>query len=383
MFIDIIKRHHYIKKCLIYTLRCVLKIFYIFPIKKRRILFSSYEGRTYSCSPKYIFELLYQEFGSLYEYVWGVNDKTLLPHKYNVIVVKYLSFKFLFYSMTSKIIINNVGIEPILPKRKSQIFINTWHGGGAYKKGKPNEKYLRTLRSKMTDYVLSSCRRFSEIVSQESFLDIDESKVLPIGMPRNDLFFKGEQYQEIRNRICQIYGLDKNKILVLYAPTHRGTNHFKQSFNGINDEKEITDIIKCKFKKDAILLYRAHLETSFLIQGAVNVSDYPDMQELLVAVDILITDYSSSIWDYSLTYKPCFLFTPDLHQYIQDVGFYTPIDLWPYPSVLTMDDLCSNIRNYEESAAIEKIKNHHALLGSYETGTATEQVCSVIRQCLQ
>lgn len=360
-----------------------MRIFYIFPVKKNRILFSTSAGIRYACNPKYIFEVLYSELGASCEYVWVINDKSLIPKSYRVICTKYLSIKFIFYSLTARIIINNLGIEPILPKRKSQIFINTWHGGGGYKKGKPNEEYLRRLRSKMTNYVISSCRKFSEIASSWSFLDIDKSKVLPIGMPRNDIFFQKQRHDEIRNRIYQMYGIDKNQILVLYAPTYRGTHHEMKGFSGIICRNDVCNAVKERFGKEAVFLYRAHQETSIAISGGIDVSDYSDMQELLVATDILITDYSSSIWDFSFTYRPGFLYTPDLEEYESSTNFYTPINQWQYPYALTMADLCANIRNYDETAAIERIKAHHALLGSYEKGIATEQVCAVIKQYLQ
>lgn len=377
-----IKRHQIVKRCLILVLRGILRAFYIFPVKKNRILFSSYEGGQYACSPKYIFEVLYRELGASCEYVWGINDKSLIPNSYRVIYTKYLSIKFIFYSLTAKIIINNLGIEPILPKRKSQIFINTWHGGGGYKKGKPNKKYLRELRSMMTNYVISSCSKFSEIVSLGSFLDIDKNKVLPIGMPRNDIFFQEQRHTEIRNRICQMYGIDKKQMLVLYAPTCRGTHHEMKGFSGIICRNDVCDAVKERFGKEAVFLYRAHQETSIAISGGIDVSNYFDMQELLVATDILITDYSSSIWDFSFTYRPGFLYTPDLEEYESSTNFYTPISQWQYPYALTMEELCANIRNYDETVAIERIKAHHALLGSYEKGTATEQVCTVIKQYL-
>jgi CDP-glycerol glycerophosphotransferase len=79
---------------------------------------------------------------------------------------------------------------------------------------------------------------------------------------------------------------------------------------------------------------------------AVNASKYDEMQELLCMADVLITDYSSSQWDFALTGKPGFLFTPDLDYYQhEDRGFYTPIDDWPFPYAKTNEELSNLIKN--------------------------------------
>jgi CDP-glycerol glycerophosphotransferase len=109
--------------------------------------------------------------------------------------------------------------------------------------------------------------------------------------------------------------------------------------------------------------------------NVISASDYPDMQELLYAADILITDYSSSMWDFSLTFKPCFIFAPDLKKYLAEQGFYTPIEEWPFPIAETNEQLIENINNINEEKYKQTVRKHHADLGSYENGTACEQFC--------
>ncbi len=136
--------------------RMLLKAGYIFPVKRTRVLFSSYEGRQYTCNPKYIFEGMINQFGDRYEYIWVLNNKNQLPEKYRsrVNTVSFLSCRHIYYMLTSGIIISNLGIEPIFPKRRCQKFINTWHGGGAYKRvsvdmnmfGAVEKYYMRKVR---------------------------------------------------------------------------------------------------------------------------------------------------------------------------------------------------------------------------------------------
>lgn len=102
------------------------------------------------------------------------------------------------------------------------------------------------------------------------------------------------------------------------------------------------------------------------------------MQELLCAADILITDYSSSIWDFSFTYRPCFLYAPDLAKYEAESGFFVPIEDWPFPLAETNEELIENIKNFDSKKYIEDVKKHHRDLGSYETGHATERFCKLL-----
>ena len=387
---------HYIKIVVIYLMRILSHVFYIFPVKKNRILFSSFEGGNYGCSPKYIFEYMYENYGDSYEYVWCINDKNKIPQKYNVLSCSYLTLLYLFYLLTSKVIISNQPIIPIISKKKEQLFINTCHGGGAYKKGGINATfvsksdklcmtYMKNLRAGMTNYVISSCHTYTNIFSTEIEYNIEKSKFLPIGMPRNDLFFTSEK-EELRKKICNQLGIDESKKIILYAPTYRGSYRQTTHININLDIQLLCDTVQQSFKETPIVLYRHHIADKGLIfndiTNVVDVSDYQDMQELLFITDIFITDYSSSVWDFSLTGKPGFLFTPDLQEYQKETNFHTPIELWPYPYALTTKELCTNILKYDANEALQKIKAHHSLLGSYEKGSATEEICKIIKSHL-
>ncbi len=381
---------HYLKIVTIFFLRILLRAFYVFPVKKNRILFSSFEGKNYGCNPKYIYEYMYKHWGDSYEYVWCLNDSSSLPLEYKATCVRFLSMPHLYYLLTSKAIISNMGIEPMLPKRKKQLFINTWHGGGAYKIGKLTARFIskprrfstetmHKIRAKMTNYVISSCSAFTECNSVK--WGIDKKQFVPIGMPRNDLFFSQADKQSIRNKITSLYHINSDKALVLYAPTFRG--EYRESTNTDLQIKpqQVCASVKERFGKEAVMLYRCHIGTEDLkLKDTVDVSGYQDKQELLLIADVFITDYSSSIWDYSFTGKPGFLFTPDLQEYKEEVDFHTPIDLWPYPYAQTVEELCEMILKYDEIEALHRIHAHHTLLGSYENGNATSEICKIIKE---
>ena len=365
-------------------------LYLFFPIKSNRILFTD-SGNSYRCNPKYIFQFLYDWHGNKYEYVWAINNSSAIPSKYKVKRASYLSLRHLYYLATSSVLVSNVGIEPFVPPRKGRIFINTWHGGGAYKMSSISASYysrshrwyfkkIRDLRAKSTDYVISTNRVFSEVMS--SYFNVPIEKFLSIGMPRNDIFFKPEQEkEEMRQKICHRLNIDEKKTIVLYAPTYRGHERTVKKIDLGLDVPAVCNAVQMRFGRDVVFLYRCHINMKknyAALDSTIDVSSYPDMQELLLLANIIITDYSSFIWDYAFTYKPGFLYTPDLADYESDVGLYTPIQYWQYPYALTNEQLCSLIFEYEESSATQKINNHLSLIGSYEKGVASKKICDLI-----
>jgi CDP-glycerol glycerophosphotransferase len=381
----------------IHIIRVVLYVFYIFPINKKKIFFSSYEGGQFSCNPKYIFRDVYSKLPGL-QYVWCLNyNSSELAEYKNILIVRRETLLWIYHILTSKVIITNRHLRGFLPYRKNQSIINTWHGGGAYKRigfadnSDISRKYW--LNKGKTDFfalsipnitwIISSCKRFSDVMYESCF--ISNNKFLPIGMPRNDIFFNDN-----KDLIISI----KNKLnipidygVVLYAPTYRGSDHSLEFKSVMDlDIKRIKIILKEKFHKTFVCLYRGHylFQKELQRDDAIDISSYNDMQELLLITDILITDYSSSIWDFSLTKKPCFLFTPDLDLYLsRDRGFYTPIEQWPYHFARTNEELCNNIMNFDQAENEAKIKKHHEDLGSYEQGTATSKVTELLQKIFE
>ena len=380
----------YIKILMIYILRILLRLFYIIPINEHKIIFVSWMGRQYACNPKYIFEYMYKLYSDQYVYVWSLKKKKMLPADYKTIqVCGYFTLKYIYVMMTAKYIITNHAVEPCFPFRKNQRVIYTWHGGGAYKKvgdieihsrQKWSKLVMRDIRSKMVSYVISSCEKFTEVHS--GIWNIAQDIFLPIGMPRNDILFFSDN--RIKNKVYKYYNLNAEKRIVLYAPTYRGNNYLQPTlvrpFDDL-DIEEILESLKIKYGNDFLFLYRTYYTINIKEYNTPNIilaSDYPDMQELLYVADILITDYSSSIWDFSFTFKPCFIYAPDMEKYQGERGFFTPIEEWPFPLAKTSQELIANIIAFDEEKYKQAVRMHHADLGSYETGTACNQFCDSV-----
>jgi len=389
-----------LKYIAIHIVRFLLTVFYIFPVNKNKIFFSSHEGNRFFCNPKYIFINLYDKLPEL-KYIWCLNnDKSELSEYPNVIVVKRDTLLWVYHILTAKVIITNQYLRNILPYRKNQIIINTWHGGGAYKKvgfaetsNRSKKYWLKKIKNKFftlstqhISYFISSSKVFSDVM-HESYL-IPYDKYLPIGMPRNDIFFRDNS--EFIPILKKKLNVPSDAGIVLYAPTHRGgmeytLDEMNKSVTNLHIA-ELKNALKEKFKKEFIYMFRGHpnYKNKLHCDDAIDISSYNDMQELLVISDVLITDYSSSIWDFSLTSKPCFLFVPDLDLYLlQDKGLYTSIDTWPFPLAGTNEELCDNIFKFDKSMYDKKVKKHHKDLGSYERGTAASKVTEMLQEIFE
>jgi len=383
------KIKQYFKIFVVKLINLILHSGWVFPVRNKQIYFSSH-NKQYSCSPRRIYENLKEHYKEELLYIWigGDVDNKSDSH---TIFVSYTSLKCVFYLFTSKIIISNQGYPAWIPFRKSQVLIDTWHGM-AYKQigirdsEKEKKHYLQFIAKKIgarTDFILSPCKKFTDTISKA--LLIDPAKFLPYGLPRNDLFFSSSMDKDlIKNKI----GIDPSTSIILYAPTYRGEPHYnkyKLSDAGM-DFPAVINAAAAMFGKKFILLYRAHhamINTDTGDDSFKNVTSYPDMQDLLYVADILITDYSSTIWDFSFSFKPCFLFTPDIEEYINERDFYMPVSEWPFPFATTNEQLCKNILNFNEDANIQKIKQHHAALGSYENGDATKKVSQLIIEIIE
>lgn len=370
----------YCKLAIIYFCRTVLKVFWIVPVKKNRIFLSSDRGSGIRCNPLYIFKYMQKEYSGEFEYIWEYDGEYDAA---DTRCVKPKSLTGIYYQLTSKVLISNDGFGSFLPKRKQQIFINTWHGGGAYKKSgvdfvtdqHPVDLKINKICGQRTDIFISGCEKFSEVMSTAKM--VPRERFLECGMPRNDILIRGADY-DVTEKVKKFFGVDKDVKLVLFAPTYRGEEN-EASFHSQLDVSKCVNALENRFGGRWVMLMRKHhFVKDVKIQNCIDASGYPDMQELLYACDAFITDYSSAIWDFSLTYKPGFLFVPDLDEYQKERSFYTDPMTWAYPLALSNDELCERIKQFDEAKNELKIDEHHELLGNKETGRACEIIAEKI-----
>lgn len=363
------------------AVRLALRIFFLFPMRDKRIFFIVHGGRFYNCNPKYIYRCLGEHHPGEFEAVWCLRDERLLTDRYpGTKIVKPRSLRYFVMALTSKVIISNTGFSSMLPKRRGQIYMNTWHGGGSYKKcgldvRKSGEnRQVEIDAGRRTDIFLSCSSDFSKNMSGARKVAPD--RFAATGTPRIDIFF-GDGCREASDRLRKELGLAGCKA-ALYAPTFRGRE--KKAISRLTLDVELLRTELCgRFGGDWKILIRRHpFGAVGQLNGCIDVSGCPDMQELLCMADVLITDYSSCLWDYSFTYRPCFVLADDVDSYEEERGFYLPIREWPYPAARDNRELSQCIRNFDADAYKKKVRVHHEKLGSYETGKAAEEVCRLL-----
>lgn len=371
-------------------MRVVLLLFWVFPIRDNKIVLLNGCNFKYSDSPKSVAEYL-RHNGKNVSVYFAVGKNTPIDSVEGVKFIHVNSVQYFYHVCTCKVFLTNDGGISYIPFRKKQFVINTWHGGGAYKpigrslnKSKLYEIDLK-MTSKNTDLFLSSCERFTGVVSDA--LLISKDKFWEIGLPRNDYLINATE-NEI-SRVKKSIGVENKKIL-LYAPTFRRDNVSLGENLDLNFEIDIDETLKAlqdKFHDDWIIGIRKHpgikSKKTYDAENTIDLSAYPDMQELLLAADILVTDYSSCSWDFMLTKKPIFIYAPDLDDYVKKCELYTPISEWPYPIARNMKELSSAIDKFEYSEYLSKCEEHCRQLGIKESGKATQLLGERIINMLQ
>lgn len=365
----------------IYIMRILIRILYIFPIKNNRIIFNAYKGTQYACNPKYITEKLLELYRNEFEIIWAFDD----PEKYkgkistNIKMVRFSSIKRFYYEATSKVSINNVGSFSWLPLRKGQEHINTWHSGLDLECCGMNEsantlliKYTIALSGKETTLFLSSNRVFSEysVIEQFGYSGL----ILNAGLPRSDDLLNGRQYA-IKEKVRQKLGISRNAVVLMYAPTWRygGTDAMPEM-----NYKLLSQAMKETFGDDYWILNRSHHLTNIKEvendKRVIDTTSYPNIEELVISCDILISDYSSVLWDGAVARKVLIQYAPDAEQFEKDRGLYVPVGKWGIPAFFSMQELCDAICSINLKVDTKYSEFLLTIIGSYETGRAAELV---------
>ena len=235
-------------------------------------------------------------------------------------------FKVPFDMATANYILFNDNFMPLskLHFSKKAVLIQLWHGEGAMKRSclamelPPKEaKRLQKANEKMTATVVSSK---AVIPVYEETFGMPEEKILPLGAPRTDYFFSIQDKAAVRRKVCEAYGLDESKKSVLYAPT------FRDDENQNAHLMEHFPFADFAALESYSLIVRLHPQIGGVIgakEGFQDVSDYPSVNEIALAADILISDYSSIIMDFTVQNKPMVFFAFDLEEFTEHGrGFY-------------------------------------------------------------
>lgn len=384
------------KKVKRYSRFCVNEIAAVFrriafcrgSIQPNKVFFMTYDGK-YACNPKYIADELIRRKVPV-ELVWAIskNETDLASYPPEVRLVRRQSKEMYREMASSKVWIDNAlnCVWDNMPKKKDQVYINTWHGSMGVKRLRGNKMWMFRARrcKKRTDYCVTNSR-FEENVFRETFWP--NTPFLRVGHPRNDLLFAPEeQHRLIREKVASRFQLKPGQRILLYAPTFRDDGDL--SCYNIKYSK-LKSSLEERFGGDWIVLIRAHFKNrrsfqcAFVYDWIKDASQYQDMQELMIAADAGITDYSSWAYDYVLMKKPMFLYVPDSEKYNNERGLYFPLESTPFPIAHTTDELVEKIAQFNEEHYRERIKGFLDEKGCYEIGEASAKIVELIWELIR
>ncbi len=372
-------------------IRFMVRCLFIFPINNKVILIDSMFGKGVSDNAKYFLQYaLEQTDADRYRYIWAVNHPKEYTSTDVLRYIKYGSLIWYYYHAIAKIKIYSHYIYNYIPIRDRQYNIIMWHAGGAYKRigassssASDAEKKLHAFRNEYINNPMVIFLSSSVVFTQYNIKEVYgfTGRIVNTGMPRNDVFFNSQAIKEKKEKVKKQLHIGEQKIL-LYAPTFRNNNRATNTSTDLIDCQRVLECFRRRTNTECILLYRCHyFEHSHIMtdSSVIDVSQYPDMQELLCSADYLITDYSSCMWDYALLDRPCFLFVPDIEDYKRDErGFFTPIEQWPGIVCASQEELYDHIENLPDSVMIEKARKHLQEFGSYEEGKACQKMHKLV-----
>ncbi len=300
------------------------------------------------------------------------------------------SYEYFQAAGTSRILVTNSILGDkfySFPTKKNQYVVETWHGSLGIKRfdlDHYNTNMSWPLAAIWTGKHTTHCisnSTFEEGVFKETFWP--NTPALRLGHARNDIFFdnyKGMQ-KYLRDSFIKNNGLTGEEHFALYAPTFRDDHDFRV-FD--LDAAQVVEALEKRFGGKWKLLLRFHdndkktgsaNRNKIISPDVINVTSYPDMQELLAFTDVAITDYSSWIYDFVLTGKPGFIFAMDVEKYNDERGFYFKLEDTPFPVAKTSDELAANIESFDEDGTYEgKVEEFLAGKGCMDDGHASERI---------
>lgn len=367
-------------------------LFRFLPISKNKILFDNFCGKGYGGNPKYIAEaILYSNVQNL-DIIWLVDnfmsdeEKGLFPS--NIRLVNNESIKGLFERATAKIWVDNVRHYHPINKRREQIYLQTWHGSIGVKRiekdaeNQLSKEYVKEAKYDgfITDAIIADNYLQEQIYLRAFWLNSDV-EILRYGSPVNDVIERDRnnfsKIEYLKNTLCinnQIY-------YVLYAPTFR--DDFSTKGYNIDFEKVI-NAFEIRMNKKVKIIIRLHPNVAFqkekirFSENIIDGTDYPDIQHLALVCDAVISDYSSTLFDFSILGKPAFMCALDYEEYKEKRGFIPEFSEFPFPFSTSNNQLINLIRKFDEKEYKDHIDCFYSKYPTYCDGHSSERICDWI-----
>jgi CDP-glycerol glycerophosphotransferase len=344
------------------------------------ILFESFQGKVVGDSPYALFEEI-KKRSPRAKLIVSVALPGVAPE--GAIAVRYGSVSWLRALATSKVLINNTNFPGYFRKREGQSYIQTWHGTPLKRLGRdiselvPMTSYLKMMDREASywDFLISPSNYCTKLFPKAFNYS---GKIVETGYPRNDALVNQASKRSLIRKSLGI--LDEKQKVVLYAPTWRD---YQRTATG---NWKPVNFLSDGLGENYTLLFRGHTNTYLahsesFAKNAIDVTNYKNVAELYLAADVLVTDYSSSMFDFSVTGKPMVFLAPDLDIYLQKRGFYfdfeaeAPGPIIKDPKMLT--ELLATADSWQRDFN-EKYRAWQQKFNALEDGKASSRV---LEQC--
>ena len=356
-------------------------IFIHFPLDRKKVVFSNFNGGGYGDNPKFIAqEFLKRNLG--WKLYWVSASNYDLPQ--GLTPVRPNTIAFARHMATAGTWIDDTRKLYYFKKRPGQFYIQTWHGGLGLKKVEKDceealsKEYVAYAKidSKNMDLLLACCRWESESYREAFWYD---GPILEKGIPKNAIYF--EDPAPYIRKVHQHFGLPEGTKLALYAPTYRDS---RKTDMYTLDYSQLLSTLEKRFGGSWAVLVRMHPNVSYkdypltYTDRILNASPYENMQELLVASDIIISDYSGCAFDFPMIGKPGFLYAEDYEEMKRTKDYYFQLEELPFTLALTNEQLMEQIEHFDEKDYQKRCKEFCDMLGFYDDGHASKAVVDLI-----
>lgn len=330
-------------------------------IQENTIFYESFYGQLFTDNPFGVFKyVLDRDPEKKYTHVWVVKDhentvqRRRFSHLENVIFVQYNSAEYRYYLAVSKYIVMNTSTVQYFAPRKEQRVLQAWHGIPLKALGTDsnmtrgaNRNVIRSF-AEATHYLNPNVYTDKKVVDTLDLKDISNAKRMIGSYPRWERVMNAAKEGYKENVLAKVVNIDPKKKLVLYAPTWRGENGKVQDASGKFIENY--NLMRRALPSNYELVMKVH-ENAYkqMVKGydvsKINfVPHYLDASEILSVTDLLVSDYSSIIFDYAITGRPVIEYMYDLDEYAKVSGFYTEIlTKLPGKIIKSADDLFNNL----------------------------------------
>lgn len=361
-------------------------IFRVLRVNKNKIVICNVWG--YGDNSKYVMEELVRQ-NVPYELIFITNKPKQVPKIDGVRFLKTNSLLAIKALATAGVWVDNNRKEGYTRKRKNQYYIQLWHGGLALKKVEGDcasylgEEYIKRAKrdSNMTDLYVSNGTFCTNMYRRAFWF---QGEILECGTPRIDLLLRDNE--EIKYEIKSKLGIHKNNKVALYAPTYReggDTSDYLLQFGRIQKELERF------YSSDVTIVIRLHplvaasSKDFHYSDNIVNGSYYLDMYELMYVTDLLITDYSNTMFEFAMMKRPVILFAKDLKNYSDERGLYFDYNSLPFPIARSEEEIIEILQTYNLDLNLKRAEEFFHHVNLIETGIASKEVVRKINEFIE